>query len=182
MALKFSTSYLEDAIEVFRMYKQLADRAIQQVPDGCLNIALDNESNSIAITAKHIAGNLRSRWTDFLTTDGEKPTRNRDSEFEDPPANREQLLAIWEPAWQTLFDTLGSLSDEDLGRNIRIRGEAHSVMQAVNRSITHIAYHVGQITFLCKHFSAAAWKPLTVPRGKSAEFNARVSEGKASQR
>jgi len=182
MALEFTTSYIQDSTEVFRYYKHLAECAMKQVSDGALFATLDAESNSIAIIVKHIAGNLRSRWTNFLTTDGEKPDRNRDSEFEHPPSTRAELIASWEAAWGRLFEALAELTEKDLGQPVHIRGEAHSVMQAINRSITHIAYHVGQITCLAKHLAAPSWTPLTVPRGKSAEFNARVSEGKASQR
>jgi hypothetical protein len=182
MALEFTTSYIKDSTAVFLQYKKLAERAMEQVSDEALYTVLDHESNSIAVVVKHVGGNLRSRWTDFLTSDGEKPDRNRDSEFEAPPATRAELIAFWDSGWQRLLDTLESLTDGDLGRTIRIRGEAHSVMQAINRSITHIAYHVGQITCLAKHLAASHWKPLTVPRGMSAEFNARVGEGKASQR
>jgi uncharacterized damage-inducible protein DinB len=182
MALEFTTSYIKDSTAVFLQYKKLAERAMEQVSDEALYAVLDHESNSIAIIVKHVGGNLRSRWTDFLTTDGEKPDRNRDSEFEAAPATRAELIAYWDSGWQRLFKTLESLTDDDLGQTIRIRGEAHSVLQAINRSITHIAYHVGQITWLAKHLAAANWRPLTVPRGKSAEFSARVGEGKASQR
>jgi hypothetical protein len=182
MALEFTTSYIKDSTAVFLQYKKLAERAMEQVSNEALYAVLDHESNSIAIIVKHVGGNLRSRWTDFLTTDGEKPDRNRDSEFEAAPATRAELIAYWDSGWQRLFKTLESLTDDDLGQTIRIRGEAHSVLQAINRSITHIAYHVGQITWLAKHLAAANWRPLTVPRGKSAEFSARVGEGKASQR
>ena len=129
-----------------------------------------------------MAGNMRSRWTDFLTTDGEKPDRNRDTEFEAPPATRAALLALWESSWKILFDALAPLAETDLGRTVHIRGEAHSVMQAINRNITHTTYHVGQIVYLARHFAGPAWNSLTVPRGKSAEFNAKVAAGKASQR
>jgi hypothetical protein len=182
MALELTTSYLKDATEVFLYYRRLAERAMEQVSEEALYTILDSESNSIAIIVKHVGGNLRSRWTDFLTSDGEKPDRDRDSEFETPPSTRGELIAFWDSGWQRLLGSLESLTDEDLSRTIRIRGEAHSVMQAINRSITHIAYHVGQITCLAKHMAASNWKSLTVPRGMSAEFNARVGEGKASQR
>jgi hypothetical protein len=182
MALEFTTSYLKDAGEVFRYYKKLGDRALEQTSDESLYTILDSESNSIAVIVKHIAGNLRSRWRDFLNSDGEKPDRNRDTEFEDPPATRAELMALWESGWTVLFDTLATLVDDDLKRTIHIRGEAHSVMQAINRSIAHIVYHVGQITYLAKHFAGERWKPLTVPKGKSAEFNSRVVGGQASQR
>jgi len=182
MPLEFTTSYLKDARDVFRYYKHLADRALEQMPDAALYTSLDAESNSIAIIVKHVAGNLRSRWTDFLTSDGEKPDRNRDAEFESPPGTRAELLALWDSGWKVLFDTLGTLKERDLTRTIYIRGEAYSVTQAINRSITHIAYHVGQITYLAKHFAGDGWKPLTVPKGKSAEFNSKVTAGLASQR
>jgi Protein of unknown function (DUF1572) len=182
MALEFTTSYLKDTTDVFRYYKRLGDRAMEQVPDDALFSALDAESNSIAIIVKHMAGNMRSRWTDFLTTDGEKPDRNRDAEFEAPPATRAGLLALWESSWKLVFDPLAPLAETDLSRAIHIRREAHSVMQAINRNITHTAYHVGQIIYLAKHFAGPGWNSLTVPRGKSAEFNAKVASGKASQR
>ena len=182
MALEFTSSYVKDATDVFRVYKRLGDRAMEQAPDKVLFAALDAESNSIAIIVKHVAGNLRSRWTDFLTSDGEKPDRDRDSEFEAPPKTRAELMELWESSWKTLFDSLAGLNDADLTKTITIRGEAHSVMQAINRNITHTAYHVGQIVFLTKHLAGSKWTALTIPRGKSAQFNAKVSTGKASQR
>ena len=182
MAHEFSTSYVNDSLALFRQYKRFADRAIEQVADEHLYAALDPESNSIAIIMKHLAGNLRSRWTDFLSTDGEKPNRNRDSEFEAPPATRAGLLAMWEEAWRLLFAALEPLSDADLTRTILIRTEPHSVMQAINRSIAHSAQHIGQIILLAKHFSGANWQTLTVPRGQSAQFMADVAAGRKSQR
>ena len=182
MPLKFTTSYLEDSVDLLRYYKKLAERAMEQVTDEQLFAALDDESNSIAIVVKHIAGNMRSRWTDFLTSDGEKPNRNRDSEFVDPPDTREALLQSWENGWTLLFQALEPLSDQDLGRTVTIRGEAHSVMQAINRQLAHYANHVGQIVMLAKHFASAKWQSLTVPRNRSAEFNQRVAAGKSSQR
>src|ERR1700687_469465 len=128
MAHQFTTSYTKDARDLLRYYKKLGDRAIEQCPDAVLFAALDPESNSIAIIVKHLAGNMRSRWTDFLTTDGEKPDRNRDSEFETPPATRAGLLALWESGWKLMFDALIPLTEADLSRTILIRGEAHSVM------------------------------------------------------
>ncbi|HWY49355.1 MAG TPA: DUF1572 domain-containing protein [Bryobacteraceae bacterium] len=182
MALKFTISYLEDSLTLFRYYKKLAERAMEQVTDDQLFEVLDAESNSIAIIVKHMYGNMRSRWMDFLTTDGEKPDRNRDSEFETPPATREALMNLWEQGWKYLFTALEPLSDPDLDRTITIRGEAHSVTQAINRQIGHYSYHCGQIVFLAKHFQHANWKSLTIPRGKSANFNQRVGAGEASQR
>lgn len=182
MALKLTASYLEDSLELFRHYKKLAERAIAQVQDEHLFAALDEEANSIAIVAKHMTGNMRSRWIDFLTTDGEKPNRNRDSEFVDPPATRDALLADWESGWACVFKALEPLTDEDLSRTVTIRGEAHSVMQAINRQVAHYSYHVGQIVFLAKHFSCSNWQSLSVPRNKSGEFNRKIAAGEASQR
>jgi uncharacterized damage-inducible protein DinB len=182
MALRFTTSYLTDSIDLFRYYKTLAERAMAQVSDEQLLTVLDGEANSIAIIVKHMAGNMRSRWTDFLTSDGEKPDRNRDTEFEDAPATREALLSLWEQGWQCLFTALEPLSEPDLQRTVTIRGEAHSVMQAINRQMAHYSYHCGQIVLLAKHFGHADWKSLSVPRKRSAEFNRRVGAGEASQR
>ena len=182
MALKFTTSYLEDSLAVLRYYKKLAERAMDQVGDEDLFTVLDPEANSIAIMVKHMTGNMRSRWTDFLTTDGEKPDRNRDSEFIDPPATRAALMAEWENGWARVFETLESLSDEDLARTVTIRGEAHAVMQAINRQLAHYPHHVGQIVLLAKHFASDHWQSLSVPRNKSAEFNRKVAAGEASQR
>lgn len=182
MALRFTTSYVEDSHALFEHYKKLAERAMAQVSDEQLVTQLGGEMNSIALTVKHMAGNLRSRWTDFLTSDGEKPERNRDSEFEDPPATRETMLALWEEGWRCLFTAFEHLSDADLSRTITIRGEAHSVTQAINRQVAHNAYHCGQIVQLAKYFAQGEWEALTVPRGKSAEFNRRVLAGEASQR
>jgi Protein of unknown function (DUF1572) len=182
MAHKFTTSYLEDSIALFRYYKKMAEGAIDQVTDQQLFATLDAEMNSIAIIVKHMTGNMRSRWTNFLTSDGEKPDRDRDTGFVAPPATRTDLMQSWNSAWETLFEALTPLSDADLGRTITIRGEPHSVMQAINRQIAHYAYHCGQIVFLAKHFKASEWKSLSVPRSKSAEFNRRVLAGEASQR
>lgn len=185
MAHEFSTSYLSDSVALFHYYKKLGERAIEQCPDAALFESLDRESNSIAIIIKHLAGNMRSRWTDFLTTDGEKPDRNRDGEFEDAPKSRAELLALWERGWTVMFNALEPLSDADLARTVSIRGEPHSVMQAINRQMAHYSYHVGQIVYLAKHFSAAtagAWKSLTVPRGQSKAFTADVAAGRKSQR
>jgi Protein of unknown function (DUF1572) len=182
MALKFTTSYLEDSLLLFRHYKKLAERAMEQVTDEQLFAVLDDEANSIAIIVKHMAGNMRSRWADFLTTEGEKPDRDRDSEFVDPPATRKALLGMWEDGWTCMFRALEPLSDADLGRTVTIRGEAHSVMQAVNRQVAHYTHHVGQIVMLAKHFAHGRWESLSVPRNRSAEFNRRVAVGELSQR
>ena len=182
MAHKFSTSYIEDSIALFRFYKNMAERAMEQVTDEQLFATLDEEMNSIAIIVKHMTGNMRSRWTDFLTSDGEKPDRNRDTEFVEPPATRQGLLKRWNEGWDTVFHALDPLTDSDLERKVEIRSEPHSVMQAVNRQIAHYAYHCGQIVFLAKHFKASEWKSLSVPRNRSAEFNRKVLAGESSQR
>jgi uncharacterized damage-inducible protein DinB len=184
MAHQFTTSYVRDSIDLFRYYKKLAERALEQCPDDGLVTTLDGESNSIAIIVKHMAGNMRSRWTDFLTSDGEKPDRHRDTEFETPAQTRAEILALWEQGWKILLDTLEGLSDADLTRTITIRTEPHSVTQAINRQVAHYSYHVGQILFLAKHFSAKSgtWTAVTIPRRKSSEFNTRVASGQASQR
>ena len=182
MALNFTTSHLEDSVTLFQYYKKLAERAMDQVSEEQLFAVLDEEANSIGVIVKHMAGNMRSRWTDFLTTDGEKADRNRDSEFVDPPATREALLAAWEDGWTRLFRALEPLSEADLGRTVVIRGEAHSVMQAVNRQLAHYAYHVGQIVFLAKHFASGRWQSLSIARNRSGEFNQRVAGGEVSQR
>lgn len=182
MALEFTISYLTDSLSLFRYYKKLAEGAMAQVPDEQLHTALDAEGNSIAILVKHMAGNMRSRWTDFLTTDGEKPDRNRDTEFEDAPATRVEMMAMWENGWTILFSALEPLTDADMARTVLIRGERHSVMQAINRQLAHYAYHCGQIVVIARAFSGRGWTSLSVPKGRSAAFNQKVAAGEASQR
>jgi hypothetical protein len=182
MALEFTTSYLSDSLSLFRYYKKLGERAMAQVPDDQLFYSQDEDCNSIAIIVKHLAGNMLSRWTDLLISDGEKPNRNRDNEFENPPRDREELMRAWEQGWTCLLNTLESLKDSDLNQRIFIRGEAHSVMQAINRQLCHYAYHVGQIVFAAKQRRTGDWNSLTVPRGKSADYNRRVTAKEASQR
>lgn len=182
MAHQFSTSYVADSLSLFRYYKRLGERAMAQVRDEDLTRTLDQESNSVATIVKHLAGNMRSRWTDFLASDGEKPDRNRDTEFEDPPRTRAEILRAWESGWECMFRALEPLTEADLARQVTIRTEPHSVMQAINRQMAHYSYHVGQIVYLCKHLQSANWKTLSVPRRKSAEFNRAVAQGKASQR
>jgi hypothetical protein len=158
-------AYLDDVILQFQKMRQLAEDAIAQVSDDDLLVTLDPESNSIAVIMKHMAGNLRSRFTDFLTTDGEKPTRNRDGEFEiSGRPRRAAIMADWESGWQRLFETLGQLGADALLRDVYIRGQVHSVLQALNRQLTHHAYHVGQIVFLSKHFRSSEWQTLSLPR------------------
>jgi Protein of unknown function (DUF1572) len=182
MALRFTTSYIEDSLAVFGQYKKLAERAMEQVADEQLFATLDPETNSIAIIVKHLSGNMRSRWTDFLTTDGEKPDRDRDAEFVAPPSTRQAVLGAWEDGWARLFGALEPLSDADLVRTITIRGEPHSVMQAINRQVAHYGLHVGQIVMLSRHYAGSRWKSLSVPRSQSAEFNRQVVAGQQSQR
>jgi hypothetical protein len=182
MALQFTTSLLEDSLSLFRYYKKVAEGAMAQVTDAELTVTLDGEMNSIAQIVKHMAGNMRSRWTDFVTTDGEKPDRRRDSEFVEPPATRAELMQVWEAGWDCVWCALGPLSEIDMGRTVTIRGENHSVMQAINRQLAHYPYHVGQIVMLAKHFRSEQWKSLTVPKNKSAEFNQKVAAGEKSQR
>jgi hypothetical protein len=185
MPHQLTTSYLKDSIDLFRYYKKLAERAMAQCPDEGLFQTLDVESNSIATIVKHISGNMRSRWRDFLTTDGEKPDRNRDTEFEDPPKTRAELTDLWERGWRYVFDALEPLTEADLARTVTIRNEPHSVMQAINRQVAHYSHHVGQILFAAKHFTTVKtgkWESLSVPRGKSKQFAADVAAGRKSQR
>lgn len=164
MAHQFTTSFLADALSVFRQQKELAERAIEQLADHQLTLCLDEESNSIALIVKHMAGNMRSRWTGFLTTDGEKPGRQRDTEFEAPPQTRAELLALWEAGWAHVFAALDPLTDADLTRTVQIRAEPYSVMQAINRQIAHYAAHIGQIVFIAKHLRSKDWNSLSIPR------------------
>lgn len=172
-------NYKADALKTFRNYKTMAERAIAQVSDDEFFAKIDDEANSIAIIVKHIAGNSHSRWRDFLTTDGEKPDRNRDTEFELIDDTRESLMQFWESGWQTLFDNIEPLTAEDMGRTITIRTKDHTVVEAINRQLTHYAYHVGQIVLLAKHFKSADWKTLSVPKNRSADFNKYLAEGDA---
>jgi hypothetical protein len=173
--------YIENATAEFRGLKRLADKAAAQVSDEEFFRAIDPESNSVALIMKHLAGNMRSRWTDFLTSDGEKPDRRRDSEFliegEDRPAIEEK----WEAGWQALFDALAQLEPEDLMCHVQIRREPHTVVEAVNRQLTHYGEHVGQIIFLAKHLKSADWKSLSIPRGMSEAFNRKQTEASQPQ-
>ncbi|QHS56413.1 DUF1572 domain-containing protein [Mucilaginibacter sp. 14171R-50] len=164
-------NYLNSAIKQFEYYKQLGERTFAQVSDEQLFWQFNSESNSIATIVKHLAGNMRSRWTDMLTTDGEKPDRDREAEFDNHVASRTEMLALWENGWQVLLNTLHSLHEADLDKIIYIRNEAHTVMEAINRQLAHYPYHVGQIVYIGK-MSAADWHSLTIPRGGSASFNA----------
>jgi len=165
---------LDAVIEDFEKTKKLADKSIEQLDDAALHVALDAEANSVAVLMRHMAGNMRSRWVDFLTSDGEKPTRMRDGEFVDPGQSRAELLAEWEQGWQILFDTLASLTDADLQRTVMIRSEPHTVFKAINRQMAHYAGHAYQILLLAKHRCGPGWKTLSIPRGQSEEFNRRM--------
>jgi hypothetical protein len=170
--------YLDDALLQMRKLKAQADRAVAQVSDEHLSAVLDPESNSIATIMKHVAGNMRSRWTDFLTSDGEKPDRNRDAEFELAATDtREHVLGLWEQGWAVVFAAISSLTPADLDKRVRVRGEAHSVIEAINRQSTHYAAHVGQIVLLAKHYAGSSWQTLSIPRGKSKEFDVAKSGG-----
>jgi hypothetical protein len=164
--------YLEDIRRQFHGQKKLAEKAMAQVDDAQFFSLLDPESNSIALVVKHIAGNLRSRWTDFFSSDGEKPDRHRDTEFEAGQEDtRTALMGRWESGWGVLFEVVDSMKPEDLTRTVTIRDEPHSVVKALNRQLAHYAYHVGQIVFLAKHFAAGRWQSLSIPRGQSETFN-----------
>jgi len=170
---KIGALYIDEAFRSLRGHKRLADDAIAQLSDQQFFGVPDAESNSVAIIVKHMAGNMRSRFTDFLTTDGEKPDRNRDQEFIiASDATRAEIVAVWEKYWQLVFETLNGISPDDLECKVTIRGEPHSVLQAINRQVAHYAYHVGQIVFLAKHWKGAEWKTLSVPRGQSEQVNA----------
>jgi hypothetical protein len=169
--------YLDDALKTFRDYKKLAERAFAQISDEDFFRTIDDESNSIAVNMKHMAGNMLSRWSDFLTTDGEKPERDRDMEFVMlPETTKDDLWAYWQKGWKCTLDAIEPLKQEDLMRTITIRGQDHTVIQAINRQLAHYAYHVGQIVYLAKHFKSSEWQSLSVPKNKSAEFNAYLRE------
>lgn len=182
---ELTNSYVKDSTDLFHYYKTLSERAMAQCPDQDLFTALDAEANSIAIIVKHMAGNMRSRWRDFLTTDGEKPDRDRDTEFENPARTRAEMMELWERGWNYVFEAMGSLSDADLKKTVTIRATPHSVMQAINRQVAHYAHHAGQIVFLAKHLAVKAtgkWESLSVPRGRSKQFTASVAAGKKAER
>ncbi len=172
--------YLSDSIASFRSYKKMADRAIAQANDDELFVTIDEEANSIAIVMKHMAGNMLSRWTDFLTTDGEKPTRNRDMEFVVESKNKGELIDYWECGWNALFTAIEPLQLQDFEKTVTIRGEDHTIVKAINRQLTHYAYHIGQIVFLAKHFRSSEWKSLSIPKNKSAAFNQYLQQGHAA--
>jgi hypothetical protein len=173
--------YLDDALKTFRDYKKLGERALAQLDDEDFFRTIDKESNSVAVIMKHLAGNMISRWSDFLTTDGEKPERNRDMEFVMlPETTKDDMLAYWEQGWKCTFDAIEPLTADDLLRTVTIRGQDHTVIQAITRQVAHYANHVGQIVYLAKHLRAGDWQSLSVPKNKSAEFNVYLKEKLAS--
>ncbi|MGI9105253.1 MAG: DUF1572 family protein [Pyrinomonadaceae bacterium] len=164
--------FLQDALAVFRQHKRLAENAIAQLSDEEFFATIDVEANSVAVIVKHLAGNMRSRWTDFLTADGEKPDRDRDAEFiVAADATREEVMRWWETGWQCLFAAIEPLRAADLERTVSIRGEPHTIVKAITRQLTHYAYHTGQIVLLAKHFKSVEWKSLSIPRGQSEAFD-----------
>lgn len=165
-------NYLESASRQFDYYRSLGEKAIAQVPDDALFHQFNPESNSIATIVKHLSGNMLSRWTDFLTTDGEKETRNREAEFDNDLASRDEVLAYWNRGWECLFGTFSELKPEDLGRIVYIRNQGHTVMEVINRQLAHYPYHIGQIVFIGKLVLDRQWQSLSIPRGKSADYNA----------
>lgn len=165
--METAASFLKDTIETFRSMKKLADRAMAQLDDSQFHASLDPESNSLETLITHVHGNMISRWTDFLNSDGEKPTRDRDGEFEPKQWSRKRLLSLWEEGWSTLFSALNDLRPEDVLRTVTIRGEAHTVLQAIQRQVSHYGYHVGQIVFLAKHLRSSHWQTLSIARGQS---------------
>jgi hypothetical protein len=172
--MDIAAHYLEEAFRQMRGHKHLTEGAVAQLSDEELFRVIDSESNSVAIIMKHMAGNMRSRFVDFLTTDGEKPNRHRDTEFiMDANTTRDDVMRNWEEGWSIVFDALKSLTPEDVMTTVTIRGEQHTVLQAINRQIAHYAHHSGQILFLAKHLRGSEWKTLSVPRGKSEEYNAK---------
>ena len=171
MTTDLATHYLDEAHRQMRGQKRLAEGAMAQLQDHELFLTLDPESNSIAVIVKHMAGNMRSRFTDFLTTDGEKPDRHRDQEFEIGAATtRADLTKWWEDGWARVFSAIEALKPDDVRRQVTIRGEPHTVLQAINRQIAHYALHTGQIVFIAKHLRSGKWKTLSIPRGKSEEY------------
>lgn len=164
-------NYLRSIMELFQYYKELGDKALAQISDSEIHWRPDDQSNSIAVLVKHMSGNMLSRWTDFLTTDGEKEWRDRESEFIDDIKDKESMLSICEEGWDFLFSALGKLKPDDLQKIVYIRNEGHTVVEAINRHLTHCAQHVGQIIYIAKSLRANSWQSLSVPRGKSEEFN-----------
>lgn len=168
--LELGKEYLKIVIDRFQSVKILGDKTINQLSEQELHWSYNSESNSIAVIVKHVSGNMVSRWSDFLTTDGEKADRNREQEFIDDISRKLDIITYWEKGWKVLFDTLHGLDELDLMKNISIRGENHLVMEAIERQVAHYAYHVGQIVYIGKQLKGENWKSLSIPRGKSEEY------------
>ena len=168
--MSLGNEYLKIVQERFESVKSLGDNTISQLSEEDIHWKLNEASNSIAIIAKHLSGNMISRWSDFLTTDGEKSSRNRDQEFENDISSKQEMITIWEKGWKTLLDTLNGLESQDLLKNITIRGEKHTVLEAIERQMAHYAYHVGQIVYIGKQLKDENWKTLSIPKGKSEEY------------
>ena len=169
--VQMETNYIESCIKQFEYYKQLGDKTIAQVPESSLFWHYNQESNSIATIVKHLWGNMLSRWTDFLTTDGEKPWRNREAEFDNDINTKEEILAKWNEGWDCVFKTLRQLKTDDLSKTVYIRHEPHTVVEAINRQLAHYPYHIGQMVFIGKMVCDKSWVSLSIPRGKTHEFN-----------
>ncbi|MEN8790518.1 MAG: DUF1572 family protein [Flavobacteriaceae bacterium] len=169
--MNFPEHYLQNIIREFRRYKSLGDRCFEQLNDSDIHWCPDDQSNSIALIVKHLAGNMLSRWTNFLIEDGEKSWRKRDTEFEDPYSSRNEMIEAWEKGWQCVFEALETINNENFFGKIRIRNEEHSIPEALNRQLGHYAYHTGQIVWISKKIRGAEWQPLTIPKGKSEDFN-----------
>lgn len=168
--MDFGNEYLKIIKERFESVKDLGDKTISQLSEKDIHWKLNEASNSIAIIAKHLSGNMISRWSDFLTTDGEKDSRNRDQEFEDDISSKQEMITIWEKGWNTLLETLNGLENQDLLKNVTIRGENHTVLEAIERQMAHYSYHVGQIVYIGKQLKNENWKTLSIPKGKSEEY------------
>lgn len=168
--MNFGKEYLRVVKERFTAIKELGDKTIIQLSENDIQWSLNEASNSVTILVKHLSGNMISRWTDFLTTDGEKNYRNRDQEFEDTISSKQQLITVWEQGWNTLFDTLNELQDQDLVKSVTIRGESHTVLEAIERQVAHYAYHIGQIVHIGKQLKGDDWESLSIPKGKSEEY------------
>lgn len=180
--MSISKQYLDSIKKQFEYYKSVAERAMEQLEPQQLFYTLNDDSNSIAVIVKHLHGNMMSRWTDFLTTDGEKDWRNRDDEFEQPITNKENLMQLWEEGWSCFFNTINSLTPENLTDIVYIRNEGHTVMEAINRQLSHYPYHIGQIVFFAKQIKNTPWDSLTIPKNKSGEYNKQKFEQEKGQR
>lgn len=172
---KTDSKPLASAIGIFKQYKELGTNAMQQLPSEGFYWKPEPESNSIYLIVKHLHGNMKSRWTDFLTSDGEKPWRERDAEFEEELLSDEDIITLWDDGWKVLFETLESLNETQLSEIVYIRSEAHSVLEAINRQIAHYSYHVGQIVYIAKAIKSSSWQSLSIPKKKSADFNKKMN-------